>query len=190
MTKRQRGYDPRIGKLLFILPAVVILVIGVYAFVALNSPGKLVVLAETNGNSLQVPVSVNGHSYTTPVTLSLAQGDYTVTFGTLPYYYPPSARDAAVTPGNTAYATGDYVPQTFFVQTTSAGFNSTALVVLHGLNPVTWTNPSSSLVTFTGGPFQQVNLDPGKSYTYVFPNIGNYEFGITSSNLTMTIEVK
>ncbi len=51
--KRKSRYNPTVGKLIFILPALVIIALGVYAFVELNSPGTLIVDAvDANGRGL------------------------------------------------------------------------------------------------------------------------------------------
>jgi hypothetical protein len=182
---------------MFVLPAIAIIVIGIYAFVQLNSPGTLIVQAQDascvqlqeNCPQLQVAVTVNGKEYTTPTTISVGQGNYVATFSTIEYYYPPSSRDVAVTPGHTTYAVGLYQPATKFVKVTQSGFNLTSVAVLHGVTPVVWTNPSGSTVAFTGGPFSQLTLTPGESNTYIFPSIGSYEFSSVSTNSTLTVQV-
>ena len=189
--KRNSKYDPRIGKLLFILPAIIIVVLVAYAYVQLNAPGTLVVQAEDPSLAqLQVPFTVNGASHTTPASVSLSQGSYTVTFGTIEWYYPPTAKSVAVTPGQITYSVGSYTPETKFVQVTGAGFNDTSISVFHGLTPVTWINPSSSSVTFSGGPFQQVRVNPGQPFSYTFDTIGSFQVNIGSTNETLTINVQ
>ena len=103
------------------------------------------------------------------------RGPDVVSFGTIPWYYPPTARDVTITPGYQTYAVGSYQPETKFVQVTVSGFNETTVAALHGVTPVTWINPSSSLVTFSGGPFQQVRLESGQSYTYTFTTPETFE---------------
>ena len=189
--RRKSRYNPTVGKLLFVVPAVVIIVIGVLAFIHLNSPGTLVVRAEDeNLAPLVVPFTVNGNSYTSPVNVSLSQGSYVVSFGTIPWYYPPTARDVTITPGYQTYAVGSYQPETKFVQVTVSGFNETTVAALHGVTPVTWINPSSSLVTFSGGPFQQVRLESGQSYTYTFTTPETFEIRVGNTNETMTVSVQ
>jgi heme/copper-type cytochrome/quinol oxidase subunit 2 len=189
--KKTSRYNTKVGKLLFVIPAVVIIVLGVYAFIHLNSPGVLIVRAEDeNFAPLAAPFTVNGNSYTTPENVSLSQGSYVVTFGTIPWYYPPVTRDVTIAPGYQAYAVGSYQPETKSVQVTPSGFNETAVVALHGVTPVTWINPSSSLVTFSGGPFQQVRLQSGQSYTYTFTTPESFvlNVGTTNENMTVTIQ--
>ncbi|MGA2663708.1 MAG: hypothetical protein ABSF83_02015 [Nitrososphaerales archaeon] len=191
-TTGGRRYNSTLGKLLFVVPALVIIALVGYAFILLNSPGTLVVQAELAANGAQINVSaeVNGQSLTTPATISLPQGSYTADFGTIPWYYPPASRGVTITPGHTTYAVGSYEVKVQFVQVTPSGFNTTSVSVLHGLTPVTWKNPSNDLVTFQGGPFQQVRLDPGGSYTYVFPTTGTYVLNVGSTNETLDVVVK
>ncbi len=189
--KRTGKYNPRIGKMIFFVPAAIIIILVVYAFVQLNAPGTLILSAEDeNQVQLQVHATVNGQTVTTPSKVSLSQGSYTVDFATITWYYPPASRSVVVTPGGTVYAVGVYQPAVKFVQVTPSGFNVTSITVLHGVTPVTWINPSSSLVTFSGGSFQQLRLEPGQSYTYVFPTTMTFEVNIGTTNETMTIIVQ
>jgi len=196
--KRKSRYNSTVGKLVFILPVIVIIVIGVYAFVSLNSPGTLIVEAQDascvqlqeNCPQLQVTATVNGAAHTTPTTLSLVQGSYTVDFGTMQFYYTPASSNVSVSPGHTTYAVGSYQPITKFIEVSGTGFNVTSVTVLHGVTPVVWANPTGSTVSFTGSPFSQVTLVPGDSYTYTFATPGNYQFFINSANATLTIKVQ
>lgn len=190
MKKRKSRYDPRVGKLLFILPAAIIIVLGVYAYVQLNAPGTLVVQAESkSGSPLNVVATVNGKSGTTPWSLSLAQGNYQVTFASLNWYYPTQPHDVALEPGTTAYAVAVYDPIGRVVQVTPSGFNTTTVTALHGVTQVNFTNPSSSAVTFKGAPFGNVPLSPGQTLSYTYPGAGTYEYMILSTNDTVTVDV-
>jgi hypothetical protein len=189
--KRKSRYDARIGKLLFVVPAIIIAILVVYAFVQLNSPGTLLLRAEDqNLAPLKVPFTVNGNYGTTPANLSLSQGSYVVNFGTITWYYPPAARDVVITPGQKTYAVGAYVPETKFVLVTASGFNVTTVAALHGVTPITWTNPSGSLVLLSGGPFQQLRLEPGQSYTYTFPTAESFKLYVGNTNETLTVSVQ
>ncbi|MDA4134281.1 MAG: hypothetical protein OK441_01755 [Thaumarchaeota archaeon] len=189
--KKSSRYNSKVGKLLFVIPAVVIIVLGVYAFIHLNSPGTLIVRAEDqNFAPLSVPFTVNGNSYTTPENVSLSQGSYVVSFGTIPWYYPPATRDVTITTGIPVYAVGSYQPETKFVQVTPNGFNETSLAALHGVTPVTWINLSGSLVTFSGGPFQQVRLESGQAYTYTFATVQSFVLYVGTTNETMNVNVQ
>lgn len=201
MKKGRSRYDSRIGKLFFILPALIIIIIVVYAYVQLNSPGTLIITAETCPKSygsttasstcipLAVSATVNGKTQTTPWTQSLSQGNYEVTFSTQQWYYPPSVRDVTVTPGTTAYAVWVYSPIGRVVDVSPSGFNMTSVTALHGVTPVNWTNPTGSVVTFTGNPFGDVSLEPGQTLAYTFPSPGVYNFTILSTEHTMEVDV-
>ncbi len=189
--KRKSRYDSRLGKLLFLVPAIIIIVLVVYAFVQLNTPGTLRVRAEDEDQApLKVPFTVNGNSLNTPANLSLAQGSYVVSFDTIPWYYPPTARNVVVAPGQVSYAVGSYIPETKFVQVTASGFNVTTVSALHGVTPITWINPSSSMVTFSGGPLQQISIQPGQTYTYTPPTPESFEPTVAGTNETMTVSVQ
>ena len=189
--KSYRKYNPRIGKMLFFVPAAIIIILVVYAFVQLNAPGTLIVSAEDeNQVQLNVHATVNGQTVTTPATVSLHQGSYTVDFTTIGWYYPPASRNVVITPGVTAYAVGVYQPTVEFVQVTPSGFNVTSITALHGVTPVTWINPTNTLVIFSGGPFQQVRVQPDQSYTYTFPTAETFTINVGSTNETMTVNVQ
>ncbi len=188
--KRKSRYDPRVGKLLFILPAAIIIILGVYAYVQLNAPGTLIVQAESkSGSPLNVVATVNGKTGTTPWTLSLTQGNYQVTFPSLTWYYTPQPHDVTVEPGTTAYAVAVYDPVGKVIQVTPSGFNSTTVTALHGVTQVNFTNPSSSVVTFQGSPFGNVALSPGQTLSYTYPSAGSYEYKILSTNDSITVDV-
>jgi hypothetical protein len=190
-SKGKSRYNQRVGKFLFIAPAAIIIILVLYAYVELHAPGTLDVRAlDENGNQLHVEAAVNGNTVTTPANVSLAQGTYIVNFTTITWYYPPASRDVVVTPGMTSYADALYTPVTVFVQVTGSGFNVTRISALHGVTPVTWINPSSSLVTFSGGPFQQVRLNPGQSYSYTFTSAETFTINVGSTNETMTVDVQ
>jgi len=185
-----RKYNPRLGRLFFFVPLIIIGILVVYAFVELNLPGTLMITAQDeNGNPLHVTASVSGNNYTTPQTLKLGQGSYTVDFATLAWYYPPQSRSVSVTPGHEVYAVGVYTPAVKYIQVTPSGFNVTSITVMHGLTPVTWINPSTSLVLFSGGPMQTTEVRPGATYTTVFPVAEVFTVNVVSSNQSLTITV-
>src|SRR5438309_10338181 len=72
-------------KYLFFVPLVILTTIIVYGYYASNLPGTLVVGARdaSSQKDLSVSASVNGMPVTTPSTLALPQGVYTVTFSQL-----------------------------------------------------------------------------------------------------------
>jgi hypothetical protein len=189
-VKTRKRYNSTLGKVFFIIPVLIIGTLVVYAYVQLSSPGTLIVTAEnSNGTQLNVAATVNGESGETPWTLSLTQGNYIVNFTTPQWYYPSAVRDVGVSPGRTVYAVGLYEPIGRVIQVTQSGFNATTVTALHGVTPVNWTNPSKSLVTFEGSPFVRVPLEPGQTYSYIFPAAGTYRYTILSTNDTLTIDV-
>lgn len=188
--KRKKAYNVKLGKLIFVVPILIIGALVVYAFIALASPGTLIVRAETqNGASLQVDATVGSRSGVTPWTLSLGQGSYVVNFTAMTWYYPPASHDVAVTPGDTVYAVAVYVPIEKAIQTTNSGFNVTSVAALHGVTPINFTNPSSSPVTLKGSPIGTVLLEPGQSYSYVFSSVGTYNCTILAGGYQVTDEV-
>jgi hypothetical protein len=190
-SKGKSRYNSRVGRFLFFVPAIIIVILVVYAYIQLNSPGTLIISAEdANGNQLKVHATVNGNTVTTPTKLPLSQGSYTVDFATVTWYYPPASRNVAVDPGQTVYAVGFYQPETVFVQVTPAGFNVTTIAALHAVTPVKMINPTNSFVQISGGPFPNVGLNPGQTYTYMFPTAGTFEFNEYSGNVTLTVTVQ
>jgi len=200
-VKRNKRYNTTLGKLFFIIPVLIIGILVVYAYVQLASPGVLTISAENSYcTELQVPTNaicshlivvatVNGKAGETPWTLSINQGNYVVNFTSVQWYYTPASRDVGVLPGQTVYAAGLYSPIGKVIKVTPSGFNATTVMALHGVTPVNWTNPTSSLVTFQGAPFQVVPLEPGQTFSYIFPTAGTYQFAISSTNDTVTVDV-
>src|SRR5438445_467243 len=103
-SKRRR----RVGRLLFALPLLVLTAAIVYSYLVSSQPATLVVEARDTHtlNPLAVQAHVNGNSVTTPTSLSLAQGVYTVTFSQLQWYQTPGDRIISLSAGHTAYALG------------------------------------------------------------------------------------
>jgi hypothetical protein len=190
-VKKGRGrYNSRIGKLVFILPAIIIIILVVYAYVQLNSPGTLIVRAESkSGSPFSVVATVNGKTGTTPFTLTLAQGNYQVTFPSLTWYYPAQPHDVTVLPGTTVYAVAVYDPIGKVIQVNPSGFNSTTVTALHGVTQVNFTNPSGSVVTVQGAPFGNVALNPGQTLSSTYQVAGTYRYTFLSGNQTVTVDV-
>jgi len=203
-VRRGNRYDSRIGKLVFILPAVIIIGLVVYAYVETNAPGTLVVRAETSdclqpqtttsaaSCTLNLTVTVNGKSGQTPWTQSLSQGVYTVAYPSLQWYYTPSAKSVSVSPGLTSYAVGVYSPVGKVVSVTSSGFNTTSLTIMHGVTPVNFTNPSGDVVTFQGklpgSPYGDITLQAGQTIgPFIYKGAGTYTFTIPSGNYTLSL---
>lgn len=188
--KTGRRYNPILGKLLFAVPALVLIIVVVYAFVQLNTPGTLMVVAETpGGHQLQVSATVDGKTGQTPWTLSLSQGNYVVNFTAISWYRPPDSRDVGIVPGVTAYAVAVYYPLDKVIQVTASGFNGTVVTALHGVTPVNFTNPASSAITFDGSPFGSIVLEPGQTFSYTYSTSGIYTYTILYTNETITVDV-
>lgn len=194
--RRGKRFNSKLGVLFFIIPILLIGSIVLYAFVQLNTPGTLIVSAESclkgqNNpcNPLTVSATVDDKTGTTPWTLSLTQGNYVVNFTTIEWYHPASARDVSIVPGKTAYAVAVYDPIAKVVQVTSGGFNATEITALHNVTPVNWTNPSTSVVTFTGSPLGTISLEPGESLSYTFTASGVYNYTVLSTDYTLTVDV-
>lgn len=199
--KTKKRYNSTLGKLFFIIPVLIIGTLVIYAYVQLSSPGTLIINAENSYcTAVQVPTNaicshlivaatVNGKTGETPWTLSLTQGNYLVNFTSVEWYYPSAGRDVGVVPGQTVYAVGLYDPIARVIQVTPSGFNATTVTALHGVTAVNWTNPSKSLVSFQGAPFVRVPLEPGQTYSYVFPTAGTYKYNLVSTNYTLTVDV-
>ena len=161
----------------------------VYAIVsAVGSPnGTLVVEAQSSGKnsvSLGVSVSINGQKATTPATLTLSQGTYTVTFSAVPWYTTPPARVVLVPTAKTSYVVGTYNPIEEFVSVGGGGFNRTSLSVLHGVTPVVWVNPSTTDQVIYSPPMGKVDIPPMQNFTYVYPQAGTFivYFPVSASN--------
>jgi len=179
LKNRRKG--GRIGTLLFFIPIILIMAVVVYAIIsATGSPnGTLVVEAQSSGQyshvvSLAVTVSVNGQKVTTPATLTLSQGTYTVTFSGLPWYVTPPPRAVLVPATKTTYAVGTYDPIEEFVSVSGGSFNRTSLSVLHGVTPVVWINPSGIDQVIYSPPMGKVDIPPMQNFTYVFPQQGAF----------------
>ena len=198
MKKSKSRPNPWITKLFFILPVLIIVILVVYAYVNLNSPGTLMVRAEndsclTAGDSycqqLQVQVSVNSMTGETPWTLSLAQGDYVVKFTTIQWYYSPASRDVALQADQTEYAVAVYQPIARVIAVTSSGFNATAVTALHGTTPVIWINSGSSPATFNS-PLGRTTLQVGQNLTYIFSSPGRFTYQAFNTNQNVTVTVQ
>jgi len=139
---------------------------------------------------LNVTASVGSRDVTTPMTLSLAQGAYTVTFSAEPWFTTPTAIDVTVAGGKHAYAVGTYDPIVEYVSVGGGQFNSTSLDALHGVTPVVWVNPSSSDQIIYSQPTGRVEILPMQNYTYIFQHPGTFVFSFplnASPNLQVTV---
>ena len=184
------------GNLIFLLPVIVIA--GLVAYQLINvtffNDGTLNVQALTSdkfypSESLAVTASVGGQTGTTPFSVSLPQGTYSVTFDRLQWYWTPSPRQAVVPAGSTAYATGVYSPIQRVIMITQDKFNVTEVTAMHDVTPVTWENSMANFTILVGSPFGKIILTPGENYTYVYQNQGSFSFSLSYANAGGVVQV-
>lgn len=191
-SKRSR----RLGTLIFFIPVVVVLALVVFAVVEavfLNN-GTLEVTAMSSGPysspvPLEAPASVNGVSMTTPFNLSLGQGSYTVTFGSLRWYNTPKPVSVTVPRGTIAYALGSYTPTVRHVALSGTTFNGTSTTALHGVTPVVWINTTGNDEVLESAQFSTRDILPGQSYAMVFPTSGTFTFYLLQGSTLFTVNV-
>jgi hypothetical protein len=183
---RKRG--DRYGTLVFLIPVVLIVALVAYAVfdATLSQDGTLVVRAQTSAKFypaeyLNVTVSVAGRSGTTPFTVSLPQGTYTVTFPSQRWFDTPASRTINVTARGDSFAVGIYDPIPVTVSVNQTKFNTTAISVLHKVTPVIWVNPTNDYSVISSSLTGPIVIAPMQNYTYVFQESGTYSFSITGS---------
>ena len=193
MRKRRQG---RLGRLLFILPIVVILIAVMYQIFSYYTvqQGTLVVNAETSNRYyparlLNATISVAGVVRNTPTNLSLGAGVYTVTFSPLQWYHSPADRQIDVLAGRTAYAWGIYSPLVAVVEINQAGLNATKISALHGVTPVVWVNKTDKFTVLLGDVFNQAVINPGQNFTTIYQGAGTYGFSISGTSNGGTVQV-
>ena len=192
-----RGKKSRFGTLVFLIPILLVVALVAYAVIETTSlqNGTLVVRAQTSAKyypaqTLDVPVSVSGRSGTTPYTLSLTEGTYTVNFPAQRWLVSPSSRTVNVTGGGTSYVVGTFSPIPVFVSVDQDQFNTTSIEVMHEITPVIWVNPSSNYQVISSNLTGSLLIPPLQNYTYVFSSHGTFEFsfvGGSSHKLEVTV---
>jgi len=192
-----RGKKSRFGTLVFLIP--ILLVVALVAFAVIDrislQNGTLIVEAQTSAKyypaqALDVPVSVAGKAGTTPYTLTLSAGAYTVNFPTTKWFVAPHSRTVNLTAGGTSYVVGTYSPIPVFVSVDQDHFNTTSIEVLRAITPVTWVNPSSSYEVISSNLTGRLFIPPMQNYTYVFSSQGTFAFsfvGTISHELVVTV---
>ncbi|MDE1852990.1 MAG: hypothetical protein KGI38_04480 [Thaumarchaeota archaeon] len=191
---RRAKSSRKLGKLLFFIPVLALLVLVVFAlvtYVAFES-GTLTVVTYSSGRyspsfQLHATVTVGATTETSPFNFSLSQGHYTVVFGQLTWYVTPPPRAITLTGGGTEYAVGTYNPIVRVVAITQDGFNSSSVSALHGVTPVVWKNEGSSSVTFEISGVTRIPLAPGQNYTKVFAAAGTFNFDIVNTSFKGTV---
>jgi len=192
--RKKRG---KFGTLLFALPVILFVIIIAYQLILVNyfQSGTMIVEAQSTGKyyrvvGLNVSVNVGTQAGTTPLTLSLTQGSYTVTFPTIQWYSTPQSRTASVVAGRTTYAVGVYDPIVKKVSIEGNQFNATTVSAKHGVTPLIWINKMSGYAVLQGGPTGTIIIQPAQNYTYVFQNAGTYTFalfGTSAPDLTVSV---
>jgi len=193
---RGRGKNRRLGVFLFIIP--IILVVALVAYAVIDSTsfrnGTLIVEAQTSAKyyparALGVPVSVSGKAGTTPYTVTLPAGTYTVTFSSARWFVSPQSRTVNLAGGETSYAVGIYDPIPVVVSVGQGRFNATSIEVMHAITPVVWVNPSSDYEVIFSNQTGRLFVPPLQNYTYVFSSQGKFAFslvGTSSPELVVT----
>lgn len=157
-----------------------------YAYLQLTRPGQLIVQAKALDRhpgagqryvDLSVQATVEGISRTTPFTLTLSPGTYTVSFSPLPWYRVLNPQLTISLPaGTTAYATGLYEPVPVVIAVKEGAFNVTKVRALHGVTPVIWVNQGANYTVLHIQPYGRVVLYPGQNFTWVYDEPGTYSF--------------
>jgi hypothetical protein len=183
---RKRG--GRFGTLVFLIPVIIVVGLAAYAVydATLSQDGTLIVRAQTSTNYypaeyLDVTVSVAGRSGTTPFTISLPQGTYTVTFPSQRWFTSPASRTVNVTARGDSFVVGVYGPIPMTVSVNQTKFNTTAIAVLHKVTPVIWVNPTNDYDVISSTLTGRIIIAPMQNYTYVFQESGSYSFSIVGS---------
>lgn len=188
-TKKRHN---RIANLLFILPILIIVGFVVYGFLQVTKPGTVTVealaqnkyLSTGQSTPIDVLAKVGSVSGTTPLSVSLAAGQYEVSYATIPWYQTPASKEVAVGNGQTAYSTGVYSVIVKVVTLSSAGFNATKVLAEHGVTPVVWINTSTSNLIMGVSGIGTFPLSPGQNYTNIFQSVGTYLFTSTTGSPT------
>ena len=183
-----RRKNNRFGTLLFIVPIVLVAALVAYAIVDTTSfgNGTLIIRAQTSTKYysalyLNVTVTAAGKSGTTPLTLSLPQGTYTVTFPSQQWFTPPPSRTVNLTSRGDSFVVGVYNPIPVSVSVNQDKFNTTKITVLHRVTPLIWVNPTQNYAVISSDLTGRIIIPPLQNATYVFQNPGSYVFTIVGS---------
>ena len=126
---------------------------------------------------------------TTPSTLALPQGVYTVTFNQLQWYQTPTPRTVSLPAGRTAYALAEYTPTLEVIRISSLGFDITSVAAKGGLSPVVWVNTSTQFVVLIGDQFVRAVINPNQNFTYVYQSTGHFQYSIWQTDFAGTVDV-
>lgn len=169
-----------------------------YAVISGTGPpnGTLIVEAQSSSpyytapRGLNVTVEVGSQQGTTPLTLTLSQGTYTINFPPMKWYVPPPARSLNVTKGKTSYAVGTYRPILDVVSVNQSMFNSSRITALHEVTPIVFVNPTSTDVVIYSSLTGTRVISTMQNFTYLFQRSGTYTFTLpltTSPNLVVSV---
>jgi len=173
----------------FLIPVILVCALVVYAIASNMSVqnGTLIVTAQSSNTfystqKLAVTATVGSKTGTTPMTLTLPVGVYTVTYSNITWYAPVSPRLVTVTGGQTSYAVAVYDPVVEYVSVAGGHFNQTRLTALHDVTPVVWVNPTSDDQIIYSQSTGKVEIFPGQNYTHIFQQAGTFTFGFPLEN--------
>ena len=184
----------KLGKLVFVLPIIVVLSLFVLGAVsnAINRTGTLVVEAQSSyggtSSPLSVAASVSGTTSDTPYNVTLGQGSYTVTYPPLQWYRTPPTNTVVVLGSKTAFSIGTYVPIAAVVGVSSGNFNSSRVTAEHGVTPVVWIDASAEAIQIKGNSFTAV-IEPTQNYTGIFEVAGEVTVSLLGTSSTMVVDV-
>ena len=191
-----KGKNRWLGNLLFLIPLVLVVALVAYAIIDTTSfqNGTLIVEAQTSARyypaqALHFPVSVSGVAGTTPYTVTLTAGTYTVNFPSEHWFVSPDSRTVSLPAGVTSYVVGTYDPIQVIVSVDQGHFNTSSIQVLHGITPVVWVNPSSNYEVISSDLTGRLSVLPLQNYTYIFSSQGIFTFsfaGTASPSLVVT----
>jgi len=190
-VKSRKSKSTPLGKVVFLLPILIIIAVVVYGYFQVTAPGTLKVEAllvnkylpaGSQNETAQVSVTVGNTQGVTPLSLSLASGTYEVSFATILWYHTPPSKELNVENDHTVYATGAYDVKVDVIQITPAGFNTTSVTAEHGVTPVEWVNTSDSPVVFSALPSGTHTLNPSQNFTTIFSSSGDYQFTTSKGN--------
>lgn len=184
--KSKKRNPGRFGRLVFFTPIVVLA--GVFVFLLLNTAlapttGTLHVemrVQEYNGaiGLQRGTVTVDGVTTVAPSNLTLPGGFHRVAFPVMNWYYTPLPESVNVLVGQTAFAYGVYHPISEVIAVSPTVFNNTKAIALHGVTPLVFLNTSDQVVTLQGTGFNTASLNPGQSFTFIYPATGTYSFNV------------
>jgi len=184
-----RGKNRRLGTFLFLIPIILVVALVAYAIIDTTTfqNGTLIVEAQTSSRyypalTLHFPVSVSGRVGTTPYTVTLSPGTYTVNFQSEHWFTAPQSRTVSLPGGRTSYVIGTYDPIPVIVSVDQDAFNTTSIEVMHGITPVVWVNPSSVYEVIASNLTGRLFVPPLQNYSYVFSGSGKFTFAFVGSS--------